>query len=129
IEAITDFARADLAALYTAVDPESGAFELAATFGIDPMAVPPRLEGEGSAGRAVAEERTIVVPGAEAYPRLDGAAHDLHVPLASPAGTHGVLTLARCADTPFTPTEIESIEHLATQAGLALAHALSFADA
>jgi signal transduction histidine kinase/DNA-binding response OmpR family regulator/CHASE3 domain sensor protein len=110
LESISALARADLAAAYAVGEPGGDTLELAGTLDVDPLTLPAQLEGDAS-------------------PPLAGAACVLRVELGSPAGTHGVLVLGRSADVPFTPEECDGIEHLARQAGIALAHALSFADA
>jgi PAS domain S-box-containing protein len=133
---IGDFAGAEIGTVYTVAEESEGGLVLAATRGVDPEAPPERLaEGEGLAGRAVAERDRVSASHGETELRLSASgedvspSHEIHIPLLLAERRIGVLTLARLADRPFAEDELQAIEHLAGQAAVALSNALAFAAA
>jgi PAS domain S-box-containing protein len=133
---IGHLAGAEMGTLYTIEEEGEGGLVLAATRGVDPGVPAERLgEGEGLAGRAVAERDLVSASygQTELRPTASGEdvtpAHEIHVPLLLAERRIGVLTLARVADRPFAEEELQAIEHLAGQAAVALSNALAFAAA
>jgi PAS domain S-box-containing protein len=132
---IGHFAGAELSTLYT-IEEDEGDLVLAATLGVDPGRLAERLgEGEGLAGRAIAERDLVSVSHGqtELRPTVSGEdvcpSHEIHIPLLVAERRIGVLTLARVTDRPFADDELRAIEHLAGQAAVALSNALALAAA
>jgi signal transduction histidine kinase/CHASE3 domain sensor protein len=132
---LADLADAEVGALYSVSD-EDETPRLLATRGLDPERTPDAVRpGGGLAGRALAELRVVAAGHGEGGLRLTlfgtevALRHELHVPLCHGDRTLGVLSLARVGERPFSAAEREAIEHLAGQAAVALANALSLARA
>lgn len=130
---LCDFAEAEIGTLYAVEEERRGAPCLVAARGVDRSRLPDEIRpGEGLAGRAVAERRSVAASYGETGLRLAAfgeevaVRHELHVPLLQGDVCLGVVTLARVADRIVSPEEMEMIEHLAGQAAVALANALSY---
>jgi PAS domain S-box-containing protein len=133
---IGDFAGAEIGTLYTIEEGSKAGLVLAATRGVDPGLLPERLgEGEGLAGRAVAQRNLVSAKYGQTERRLTASgehvspSHEIHIPLLLAERRIGVLTLARVGDRPFAEDERQAIEHLAGQAAVALSNALALAAA
>ena len=133
VRRLCDLAAADVGALYVVDETEQDVPCLVTTRGLDPAKLPRLLdEEEGLAGMAVAERRTFVVAPGEAATRVAALGrelevrHELHLPLVHAERTVGVLSLGRVADRRFGGSELELLEHLAAQAAVAIANAISY---
>jgi PAS domain S-box-containing protein len=131
-----DLAEAEVGVLYVAVPERAYELGLATTRGIDREALPERIaSGKGLAGRAVAEQRRIVVARDDSELRVESLGkevdvrHELHLPLASGARTLGVVTLGRLSDRPFSDKQLETLDHLAGQTAVAISNKLAFREA
>ena len=131
-----DLAEAEVGVLYVAVPEEDYALVLATTRGIDRAGLPERVTpGKGLAGRAVAELRRVVVARKDSELRVEslgkevGVGHEVHLPLSSGGRTLGVVTLGRLGDRPFSDEELETLDHLARQAAVAISNKLAFREA
>jgi signal transduction histidine kinase len=134
LTAIADAADAEAGALYALHSEDDAELRLAATRSIDSARLAPTLPaGVGLAGRAFEHGKTLGASHDDAtlrLPVLGGeltVRHELHVPLSHADRTLGVLTLARAADRPFAPAEVDAVEHLCSEAAGAYVSALSFA--
>jgi signal transduction histidine kinase/DNA-binding response OmpR family regulator/CHASE3 domain sensor protein len=135
LQEISDFARADLGVLYTAAEESGDVLRLTATRGLDPSRLPPELpQTEGLAGRALSEGRPVTASYGDTGIRLQAfgeeltVRHELHVPLLQDHRTRGLLTLARVGERPFSPDEVEAVEHLARQTAVSFASRLAFSS-
>ncbi len=133
---LADFAQAEIGTLYALDEKSEETLSLAATRGIDPARLAAELRpGEGLAGRALGERRSVALShGATglrlaAFGEVVTVHNELHVPLLQGERELGVVTLARVAERPFSPEEVEAIEHLADQAAVALSNALALRQA
>jgi len=132
LSALCEVARADVGALYARarVERAGDGATLLAQRGLDPARLPRRVRaGEGLAGRALGERRTLAVRHGGGDLRVPAwgdavAAHaEVHVPLRQSDRHVGVVSLARLADDPFGVEEIETLEILTAQAAIALSNA------
>ena len=131
-----DFTHAEVGALYV-LDPErSEAHTLVATRGLDRARLAPAVvAGEGLTGRALAELRALRDEQGASGLRLPGlteeisVVHELHIPLVHAGRPVGVLVLGRAGEQGFSADELDGIEHLADQAAVALANALTLRQA
>jgi signal transduction histidine kinase/CHASE3 domain sensor protein len=133
LEDLSAAGRADVGAVYAAgVDEDAETLRLVTSRGIHPdrldVAV---LEGDGLAGRAVAERApalasygdtalTLAAWGEEVTVR-----HELHLPLVHGQRVLGVVSLARAGDPAFTPDDLAVLESMARQSAVALSNALA----
>lgn len=123
---MADAVGSDVGAVYL-VGPDDEALSLAATRGVDPASLPDRMRvGEGRAGRAAAESRPISASYGDSALRLQvlgteiAIRHELNVPVRHDGRSVAVISLGRAEDGPFTPDELDLLDHLATQAGPAI---------
>jgi signal transduction histidine kinase/CheY-like chemotaxis protein/putative methionine-R-sulfoxide reductase with GAF domain len=128
---LADFAQAEVGTLYAVAEEDDESLLLAATRGLDREHLAGEIRlGVGLAGRAAAERQTVRVSYGVTELRLEtlghevALRHELHVPLVRGDRLLGVLTIARCADRPFSDVELEAIEHLADHGAIVLEHAL-----
>jgi signal transduction histidine kinase/CheY-like chemotaxis protein/HAMP domain-containing protein len=131
-----DLAAAEVGVLYIAVPEDGYELVLATTRGIDQAGLPERITpGKGLAGRAVAELRRVVVARGDSELRVESlgkeveVGHEVHLPLSSGGRTLGVVTLGRLGDRPFSDEELETLDHLARQAAVAISNKLAFREA
>jgi PAS domain S-box-containing protein len=136
LKELSDFARAEIGTLYAVAEDGDGSLSLAATRGVDRDRLAAEIRpGVGLAGRAVAERRAVSASHGDTALRLEAfgdevaVRHELHVPLIHGDRLLGVVTVARAADRPFSQAELEAIVHLAEQAAVALANALTLRSA
>jgi len=136
LDELSEFAGAEIGTLYARETEENGGFFLLASRGLDANRLPARLlPGEGLAGRAAEEARTVVASYDATGLRLPvfgdevAVRHEAHVPLVHADRMLGVLTLARVGDRPFTTADEAALEHLAGQAAVAVASALALQTA
>src|SRR5439155_13155469 len=122
--------------LYVLEDGEAEAPTLAAARGVEASRLPPDLRPDrGLAGRAFAQRSTVAADHGQAgmtvaaFGEEVAVGAELHVPLLNGERALGMATLVRLAARPFSAAERALAEHLATQAGVALANALSYATA
>ena len=131
-----DYIRAEAGALYV-LEPERGdVHALVATRGLDRTRLAPTVvAGEGLTGRALAELRTLRDEQGASGLRLPGldegipVLHELHVPLVHAGRPVGALVLGRAGEQGFSADELGGIGHLADQASVALANALTLRQA
>jgi signal transduction histidine kinase/DNA-binding response OmpR family regulator/CHASE3 domain sensor protein len=135
VQRLCDLAAADVGALYVVDESQHDVPCLVTTRGLDPAKLPRQLDEEGLAGMAVAERRSVIVAPGEAATRVAALGrelevrHELHLPLVHAERAVGVLSLGRVADSPFGGSELELLEHLAAQAAVAIANAVSYREA
>ncbi len=136
LEVTGDFAYADAGALYVLDAERPDAHTLAASRGVEPAGLAPAIRpGEGLTGRALVERRTLLDERGTSGLWLPGLTQqvpirfELHMPLVHAESPVGVLTLGRAGDRPFSAEELESLEHFADQASVALANALALRTA
>jgi signal transduction histidine kinase len=122
---LADALEAELGALH--VRTGDGPFRLAAVRGLEGRQVGDELRlGEGLAGRAAAELRSVAASYEEtglrvrAHGRDVAVRHELHVPLRRGPAAVGVLTLARLGGGPFGEADVELAELVAPHAAAAL---------
>jgi PAS domain S-box-containing protein len=129
---LCELSNSEIGALYARGRDErtrDGATLLAAR-GVRPDRLAPRLEaGDGAAGRAMAERRTVAAGYGETGLRVPAYGDDvavrveLHVPLIQSDRHVGVVSLGRVRDQPFSDDDIATIQYLAAQAAIALSNA------
>ena len=131
-----DLAAAEVGVLYVAVPEDDYELALATTRGIDQAGLPERITpGKGLAGRAVAELRRVVVARGDSELRVESlgheveVGHEVHLPLSLGGRTLGVVSLGRLGDRPFSNEELETLDHLAGQAAVAISNKLAFREA
>ncbi len=131
LQRLADAVEAEVGTVYMAV-PTGQDLELAATRGLARSALPQRLEpGQGLAWRALEEGRVVTAAHAGATLEVEllgrrlRVQHELHLPLRQGAQAIGVVSLARSADRPFDPSELDALARLGEQAAVALANARS----
>ena len=136
LSGIADAADAELGALYVGGKEEGSEFEISAARGFEKRRLPETLvSGEGLAGRALAERRSVAVAHGQtslvlhAFGEEVPVRHELHIPLAHGGRVIAVLSLARVGDRPFGRDELEQVEHLAAQSAIAVSNALGLRDA
>jgi PAS domain S-box-containing protein len=132
LDDLCELARCEVGALYARGREErqgDGATLLAAR-GIPSDRLAPRLDpGDGAAGQAMAERRTVALDsdaaGLPSPGDPDNAAvrAELHIPLIQSDRPVGVVSLGRVRDEPFGADETATIVYLASQAAIALSHA------
>ncbi|HUH15234.1 MAG TPA: response regulator, partial [Gaiellaceae bacterium] len=129
---LADTADAEIGAAYVVDDQRGHAPCLAATRGLARDGIPETVrEGEGLPARALAERRPVAASYGETGLRLAAfgedvaVRHELHLPLAHGDRTLGVVSIGRASDRPFSSGELELLDHLADQAAVALANAVS----
>ena len=127
---IADYGRAEVGAVYV-LNEQAGAITFRASRGARVGDFVPELPpGQGLAGRAIAEQRPIVVGAAEASLSLPGLVkerqvqHEAHLPLLHRQRAIGVLSVGRSRDEEFTAGEIARLTVLVQSATLACAEAL-----
>ena len=127
---IADYGRAEVGAVYV-LNEQAEAITFRASRGARVGDFVPELPpGQGLAGRAIAEQRPIVVGAAEASLSLPGLVkerqvqHEAHLPLLHRQRAIGVVSLGRSRDEEFTPGEIARLTVLVQSATLACAEAL-----
>ncbi len=130
-QAVTQ-ARADAGTLR--IVDEDGRLELCAVVGLSRDALPPAVDAaDGIAGRAARERRPVVLSHGDTGLELAGLGgpdrpvrvrHELHVPLHRGRQLLGMLAVARAADRPFTPEEVDRVHGLTEQAAVAVAKAV-----
>jgi len=131
-----DLAEAEVGVLYVAAPEKDYELVLATTRGIDRSGLPDRITpGKGLAGRAVAELRRISVARGDSELRVESfgkeveVGHEMHLPLSLGGRTLGVVTLGRLGDRPFSDEQLETLDHLAGQAAVAISNKLAFREA
>jgi signal transduction histidine kinase/HAMP domain-containing protein len=133
LQELGDAAGADVGVLYAVTPDDPRTLSRAATRGLHDADLPGALHpGDGLAGRALAERRTIT--GARtgqplrlpAFGREVGVRHEAHVPLRLGDRVLGVVSLARLDDRPFEDSRLYLVERLADQAAVALSNVVSF---
>jgi signal transduction histidine kinase len=143
---LSDFAAAEIGALYVIDGANEGHLTLAASRGMDRTRLPDVLTaGEGAAGRALAEGRRIMATYPNGTMRFRSFGEEfaiqqeLHVPLVHGNRVIGVASLGRVSTAAFSDTELsdvdrlaahaDGVDHLARHAAVALANAASFTQA
>jgi signal transduction histidine kinase/CheY-like chemotaxis protein len=133
---LADLAEAEVGVLYIAVPEKEYELVLATTRGIDAAGLPERITpGNGLAGRAVAELRRIVVARSDSELRVESlgkeveVGHEVHLPLSSGGRTLGVVTLGRLGGRPFSEEQLDTLDHVAGQASVAISNKLAFREA
>lgn len=125
------------AAAILAADPKDGSLRAIQTKGVPSGYVPffTLAHGEGLSGRALKEGGPVWTADLQADPRfplkgvhrtlvaLAGIRAALAVPIRSPSGLYGVLTLCRHQVQPFSPDQLRFATLLADQAGTAIENA------
>jgi signal transduction histidine kinase/DNA-binding response OmpR family regulator/CHASE3 domain sensor protein len=131
-----DAARAEVGALYLETPDKEEGFFLATTRGIERSRLPQRLlAGRGLAGRALAEQRSVSAARGETELQIESLggesapAFELHLPLSVGDRLLGVVSLGRLGGQPFSAEELEALEHLASQASVAVSNVLAFGEA
>ncbi len=127
---IADYAHAEVGAVYV-LNEQAEEITFRASRGARAGDFAPQLlPGQGLAGRAIAEQRPIVVDAAETSLSLPGLVserqvqHEAHLPLRHRQRAIGVLSLGRSHDEEFTAGEIGRLTGLVQSATLACAEAL-----
>jgi PAS domain S-box-containing protein len=137
LEHIADAAGAQVGVLYAA-DPaeETGEYARLAERGLPPDSLPAAIgPGDGLAGRALAEGRTVQVTHGEAslivtaFGQGTPVRHELDVPLRYGDRTVGVVSLGSVEGQEIAGRGCEVVEHLADQAAVALSNAFATARA
>ncbi len=128
---IADYAQAEVGAVYV-LNEQAGGITFRASRGARAGDFVPELPpGQGFAGRAIAEERPIVVNTPETSLSLPGLVserqvrHEAHLPLLHRQRAIGVLSVGRSHGERFTPGEIARLTGFTQSAALACAEALS----
>lgn len=134
LDQLADFADADVATLYALMDDRDDALGLAATRGLDPQRLAGRLHPrDGLLGRALTERRPLAATHGDtglhvpAFGADVAVRYELHLPLVHAERVLGVATLARITEEPLAPAELDTLEHLAQQASVALSNAIAVA--
>jgi PAS domain S-box-containing protein len=103
-----------------------------AALGVDSSKLPEEiLPGEGFAGRAIVERQMVTAAFGEGGLRFESfgqevtLSEEVHIPLVHGEQSVGVATLGRSAAHRLTPTELDRIRYLATQAAVGLSHAFA----
>jgi PAS domain S-box-containing protein len=129
---LADTADAELGAVYVVDDERGGAPSLVGVRGLEEERLPTELGvGDGLPGRALAERRAVAASHGEtglSFSAFGETLHigaELHLPLLHGDRVLGVVTLARVADRPFAGAQLETIEHLTSQAAVAISNALA----
>ncbi|MGI8450745.1 MAG: GAF domain-containing protein, partial [Streptosporangiaceae bacterium] len=127
---IADYAHAEVGAVYV-LNEQAQAITFRASRGARVGDFVPELPpGEGLAGRAIAEQRPIVVGAMETSLSLPGLVnerqvqHEAHLPLLHRQRAIGVLSLGRSRDEEFTAGDIDRLKDLVQSVTLACAEAL-----
>ena len=127
---IADYAGAEAGAVYV-LNEQAGAITFRASRGARAEDFVPVLPpGQGFAGRAIAEQRPIVVDAPETSLSLPGLVnerqvqHEVHLPLLHRQRAIGVVSLGRARGVRFTPGEVARLTALTQSAALACAEAL-----
>jgi PAS domain S-box-containing protein len=131
LRSVADRAGAEVGAMYVSDDQEEG-YVLASRRGLSADELAPMLAaGDGLAGRALVERRTIAVSYGNTTLELPGlvsgkdAQHELHLPLLHGTRTLGVISLGRARDEAFSLAEVSLLETLAERTAVVVAEALS----
>jgi PAS domain S-box-containing protein len=127
---IADYAQAEVGAVYV-LNEQAGVITFRVSRGARAEDfVPVLAPGQGFAGRAIAEQRPIVVDAPETSLSLPGLVnerqvrHEVHLPLLHRQRAIGVLSVGRSRGERFTPGEIARLTGLTQSAALACAEAL-----
>jgi signal transduction histidine kinase/CHASE3 domain sensor protein len=131
MEATGDLAGAPVGALFAVTDHRREEKRPVSTRGIAPADLPQSLEaGDGLAGRAIAERRTIIATHGEGdltLRSLGGVSslrYELHTPLIHGDDVIGVLSLGRSDDRPFLDDDVAALEHLVEQGAVAIVNSI-----
>jgi PAS domain S-box-containing protein len=131
VEQLAELAHADLGAVYVYMSAGDEVAPCIAALGMTKAELQPAQANVGLAGSALASRRTIATALGESGITVRAMAgdlvvrHEVHVPLVNASEVVGIVTLARTADRPFHPSEIEQLDYKAGRAGASIANALA----
>ncbi|MDO9356155.1 MAG: ATP-binding protein [Solirubrobacteraceae bacterium] len=131
LAAVGDLSESPVGTLFSIVDHASDEKRAVSVRGVSTEDLSPVLmAGDGLAGRAIGERRTVIARHGEGDLKLRSLGsevslrHELHTPLVHADEIVGVLSLGRTDDRPYAEDEIAAIEHLVEQGAVAIVNSV-----